>query len=388
MNNAGGRFFGFVNGGSLPAALATDWLVSAWDQNCALTVEAPGAVRLEQTALAWLKDFFQLPADATGAFVTGATMANFSALAAARSAVLRRAGWDLEDRGLWGAPEIRVIVGEAQHASVLKALKLLGFGDSRIERTPVDDQGRIVPGKMPRPDGPAIVCTQVGNVNSGACDPVGEICDRIPGENVWVHVDGAFGLWASASPTYRGLTAGVERADSWAADAHKWLNVPYDCGIAFVRDGLALARAMVMSAAYLQAESTQEPINFVPEGSRRARGVPVWAALRSLGRTGVAELVDRCCAHAQRFAAGLRGAGFEILNDVVLNQVMVSFGTPEQTGEVIRRLQEDGTCWCSGTVWQGRAAMRISVSNWSTTENDVDRSLAEMVRIARAVVAR
>ncbi len=353
MATAGGRYFGFVTGGSLPVALAANWLAGAWDQNAALTVMSPVAAKLEEISLGWLTEIFGLPAGTGGAFVTGATMANLTALAAARHRVLAEAGWDVEANGLFGAPPVNVVVGDESHVSVTKALSLLGFGRERVIRVPVDGQGRLRADALPALTGPTIICTQAGNVNTGAFDPVGEICAWARDNGAWVHVDGAFGLWAVASPARADLVAGVARADSWATDAHKWLNVPYDSGIALVRDAEALRAAMSVTAAYLATSDTREPMHVGPESSRRARGVEVWAALRSLGREGVADLIERCCRHASRFADGLREAGYEILNDVELNQVLVRFGDDETTRRVIAGIQADGTCWCGGTVWQG-----------------------------------
>jgi glutamate/tyrosine decarboxylase-like PLP-dependent enzyme len=387
MGIAGPRFFGFVIGGSLPAALGANWLASAWDQNAGLFAATPISAVLEEVSLGWLLDVLRLPAASGGAFVTGATVANFTALAAARHAVLERAGWDVESQGLFGAPAISVVVGEEAHPSLIKSLGMLGLGRERVLRVPVDGQGRMRAEALPALDGPAIVCVQAGNVNTGAFDPAGEICRRAHAAGAWVHVDGAFGLWAAASPRYAHLVEGVAEADSWATDAHKWLNVPYDSGLAFVRDAEMLGAAMSLTAAYLPQGEHREPSQYVPELSRRARGVEVWAALKSLGRSGLAEIIERNCSSARRFADGLRAAGFEILNDVVLNQVLVSFGTPEHTAEVIAGIQADGTCWCGGTVWQGRHAMRISVSSWATTEADVDRSLEAMLRVAHAAAA-
>jgi glutamate/tyrosine decarboxylase-like PLP-dependent enzyme len=385
MAMAGSRFFGFVIGGSLPAALAASWLAAAWDQNSALHAVTPGTATLERVALGWLLDVLRLPAGCGGAFVTGATVANFTALAAARGAVLKRVGWNVEADGLFGAPPITVIVGEEAHPTLLKALGLAGLGRRRVVRVPVDGQGRMRADALPPIDGPTIVCTQAGNVNTGAVDPVGEICRRARGAGAWVHVDGAFGLWAAASPAHAHLVAGVEHADSWATDAHKWLNVPYDSGVAFVRDAASLREAMAVTAEYLPTDSAcRNPADYTPELSRRARGVEVWAALRQLGRVGVADLVERCCRHARRFAEGLGAAGFPILNEVVLNQVLVSFGDAATTQRVIAAIQADGTCWCGFTEWQGRPAMRISVSSWATTDEDVERSLDAIVRIARA----
>ncbi len=383
MATAGGRFFGFVVGGSLPAALAASWLAAAWDQDAGLAVLAPGAAAFEEVALRWLLDALGLPPDCAGGFVTGATMANFTALAAARQAVLRRAGWDVEADGLFGAPPIGVVVGEEVHISVLKALGLLGLGRTRVTRVPTDPLGRIRADRLPPLDDRTIVCLQAGNVNTGACDPVRDICPVAHARGAWVHVDGAFGLWAAAAPARAHLVAGIAAADSWALDAHKWLNVPYDSGVALCRDGAALRAAMATQAAYLLQGTGREPDEYTPELSRRARGVEIWAALAALGRSGLADLVERCCRHAARFAAGLSAAGHEILNEVTLNQVLVRFGDDATTRRVIAALQADGTCWCGGTVWQGRTAMRISVSSWATTEQDVEHSLAAMIRIAR-----
>ena len=385
MAMAGPRFFGFVIGGALPVALAANWLATAWDQNAALYGSSPATASIEQTALRWLLDLLGLPADAAGAFVTGATQANLCGLAAARHALLRRAGWDVEADGLFGAPPVQVIVGKEAHPTLFKALGVLGFGRERVVRVPTDAQGRMRAEVLPRLDGPAIVCVQAGNVNTGAFDPIAQVCEAAHAAGAWVHVDGAFGLWARASASLGSLCEGVEQADSWATDAHKWLNVPYDSGMAFVRDGQALRAAMSVSAAYLPADAAlRSPSDFTPELSRRARGVDVWAVLAALGRTGVAALVDRCCAHAQHFAQGLRAAGHEVPHDVVLNQVLVQFGDAARTRRVVAALQEEGTCWCGITEWQGRTAMRISVSSWATTEADVQASLAAMLRVAAA----
>ena len=386
MGIAGPRFFGFVIGGSLPAALGANWLATAWDQNAGLFAATPISAVLEEVSLSWLVDVLKLPAGCGGAFVTGATVANFTALAAARHAVLGRAGWDVEAKGLFGAPEIQVVIGDEGHPSMIKSLGMLGLGRERVVRVPVDRQGRMCANLLPQLNPLSIVCVQAGNVNTGAFDPMEEIIAKAHAMGAWVHVDGAFGLWAAASPRYAHLAAGAGAADSWATDAHKWLNVPYDSGLAFVRNPDDLRGAMSLTAAYLPQGDHREPSQFVPELSRRARGVDTWAAMKSLGRSGLAELIERNCRCAKRFAEGLTAAGFEVLNDVVLNQVLVAFGSPEETQRVIREIQEDGTCWCGGTEWQGRTAMRISVSSWATTEADVDRSLEAMVRIATAVV--
>jgi len=369
----GPRYFGFVTGGVLPAALASGWLASAWDQNAALRVMSPAAAKIEDIALAWLRDVLALPPTCGAGFVTGATMANFTALAAARHALLGRAGWNVEEDGLFGAPPLRVVVGAEVHVSVLKALSMLGLGSARVITVAADDQGRLIADSLPTLDWRTIVCIQAGNVNTGAFDPAEEVCERAGDAGAWVHVDGAFGLWAAAAPTRAHLTQGVSSADSWATDCHKWLNVSYDSGLALVRNPEYLRAAMSYSAAYLHAGHDREPSHYTPEASRRARGIEIWAALRSLGKQGLAEMIDRNCRLAQRFADGLRA---RVLNDVVLNQVLV-----ELPLETIDAIQRDGVCWCGSTKWHGHTAMRISVSNWSTTEDDVDRSLAAIQRI-------
>jgi glutamate/tyrosine decarboxylase-like PLP-dependent enzyme len=382
MASAGGRFFGFVIGGSLPVTVASHWLATAWDQNAALHAPGVAVAALEATALRWLCELLALPPSTAGAFVTGATMANFTALAAARHAVLARTGWSVEANGLFGAPPITVVIGEEAHPTLMKSLGMLGLGRRRVLRVPVDGQGRMRADALPALAGPAIVCLQAGNVNTGAVDPLGPLAEAAHAAGAWVHVDGAFGLWAAASDSTRALVEGLAAADSWATDAHKWLNVPYDSGIAFVRDAEALRGAMAISADYLPESPHRNPSDYTPELSRRARGVDVWAALHALGRAGVADLVERCCAHARRFARELRAGGLEILNDVVLNQVLVAFGSDEETLRAVARLQVEGTCWCGPTRWQGRAAMRISVSSWATTDDDVTRSVAAILRVA------
>jgi glutamate/tyrosine decarboxylase-like PLP-dependent enzyme len=386
MAMAGPRFFGFVIGGSLPVTLAANWLAGAWDQNSALYNVTPGTAVIEQTAMRWLIELFGLPAKSGAAFVSGATMANFSALAAARHAVLKQAGWNVDADGLFAAPPITIIVGGEVHPSLIKALGMLGLGRNRVVRVPADDQGRMRVEAIPAISGPTIVCAQAGNVNSGAFDPVDEIIEVGHQAGAWVHVDGAFGMWAMAVPSLHTLVEGMAQADSWGTDFHKWLNVPYDSGVAFVKEADALRAAMAMTAEYLPTESpNRNPSDFVPELSRRGRGVEVWAALQALGRQGVIEMVERNCRQARRFAAGLQEAGYEVLNEVVLNQVLVAFGDAEITKRVISGIQADGTCWCGGTVWHGRTAMRISVSSWATTDEDVELSLAAMMRVARQV---
>jgi glutamate/tyrosine decarboxylase-like PLP-dependent enzyme len=390
--SAGPRYFGFVIGGSLPAALAADWLTSAWDQNAFSYVSSPAASVIEEIAGRWVREVLGLPEGASVGFTTGATTSNMIGLAAARNAVLARAGWDVEANGLIGAPPIRILVGEEVHASALRALRFVGLGSDIAERIPVDDQGAIradaAAEMLARTSGPAIVLAQAGNVNTGAVDPLDAIVESAHAVGAWVHIDGAFGLWAAASPAYRGLLAGVHGADSWAMDCHKWLNVPYDCGFVAVADRAAHYGAGRMTAAYLlpAPDGDLDPFQWVPEASRRGRATPVYAALRSLGRDGVAELVDRCCALARRTAERLgREPGIAILNDVVLNQVLVRFGdSDERTRAVIAAVQEDGTCWAGGTTWHGLAAMRISVSSWATTEDDIDRSADAIIRCAQA----
>jgi glutamate/tyrosine decarboxylase-like PLP-dependent enzyme len=378
-----GRYFGFVTGGALPVTLAANWLAGAWDQNAGLHTTSPVGAKIEEIAAGWLCSIFGLPETCGVGFTTGATMANFTCLAAARHALLNRAGWNVEDDGLFGAPPLTVIVGAEVHVSLLKALSMLGLGRARVTTVPADEQGRMQPAHLPTLNGRTIVCLQAGNVNTGAFDPAAEICARAHQAGAWVHVDGAFGLWAAVAPHRSYLMKGVSEADSWATDCHKWPNVPYDCGVAFVRDAECLRNAMIVSAAYLQTGNKREPAHYSPEASRRARAVEVWAAIRSLGRSGLAELIERDCQLAKRFAESLGRCGFAVLNDVVLNQVLVAFGNPETTRRVIADVQNEGTCWCGGTEWHGRMAMRISVSSWATTEADVDASVAAIARIAK-----
>jgi glutamate/tyrosine decarboxylase-like PLP-dependent enzyme len=380
--STGGRFFGLVIGGTLPAALGAGWLATTWDQNAAFVTTSPVAAALEEVVLGWLRPLLGVPESAAGALVTGATMANFTALAAARRALLLRAGWDADADGLFGAPPVTVVVGEEVHVSVLKALGLLGLGNRRVVRVPVDGQGRMRPDRLPRLSGLTVLCLQAGNVNTGAFDPAVELGTAAREAGAWVHVDGAFGLWAAAAPGRAPLTRGYPEADSWAVDAHKWLNVPYDSGLAFVRDEQALRGAMTAAAPYVPVGSGREPCHTTPELSRRARAVEIWAALRQLGRSGVAALIERHCRQAARLADRLRAAGHQILNEVVINQVLVSFGAPERTTQVIEAIQRDGTCWCGGTLWQGRTAMRISVSGWATSDEDVERAADAIIALA------
>jgi glutamate/tyrosine decarboxylase-like PLP-dependent enzyme len=381
--SAGGRYFGFVTGGALPASAAAHCLATAWDQNCFSHTSSPAAALFEEAALRWLRDLLGLPASSEGTFVTGATMANFTCLAAARHEVLRRAGWDVDQRGLRTAPVVKLIVGQEAHATIHKVLSMLGFGRANVQRMPVDPQGRMLSKHLPTISGPAIVCIQAGNVNSGAFDPATEIIERAHAGGAWVHVDGAFGLWARTSSRRAHLTAGFHSADSWATDAHKWLNVPYDCGVAFVRDPAALRAAMSITGEYLLLGQHRDAIDVTPDSSRRARGVDVWAALRQLGRSGLTELIDRHCDQAKWLAEQLALAGIEVLNEVVLNQVVVAFGDDDRTQRVVAALQEAGACWCGGTRWQDREAMRISISSWATTQQDMEITLHAILAAAQ-----
>lgn len=387
---AGPRYVGFVVGGTLPAAVAADWLVSSWDQNSGIFALSPLVAVIEQITGTWLRELAGLPPTMSFGFVTGGQMANFTGLAAARHRVLRDAGWDVEANGLFGAPAIDVVVSEEAHYTIFMALRLLGLGANRVQRIPTDGQGRMRADELAlvlrKKQGPCIVCAQAGNVNAGAFDPIQEIAGLAKERGAWLHVDSAFGLWAAVSREHAALVRGVEKANSVATDAHKWINVPYDCGVTFCADEAAHRSAMSLAAAYIVATGNErDPHEFVPEESRRARAVPVYAAVRSLGREGFAELIERNCRQARRFGEALRAAGYEVLNEVALNQVLVSFGTAEQTQRTIAAIQEDGTCWCGGTVWKGRTAMRISVSNWSTTDADVEKSIEAMVRVARKI---
>ena len=381
-----GRFFGFVLGGAIPAALAADWMSSAWDQNAGLYVSGPSASVVEEIAAGWLAELLRLPTGVSSAFVTGTQMAHVTALAAARFEVLRRAGWDVNERGLAGSPPIRVVVGAERHVTVDRALRLLGIGAAQLVVVPADGQGRIRADALPALAGePTILCAQSGNVNTGAFDTLPQLADAAAEAGAWLHVDGAFGLWAAASPSLRHLVAGVERADSWTTDAHKWLNVPYDSGLAFCAHPDAHRAAMTITASYLiqgEPDGPRDQVDWTPEFSRRARGFPVYAALRSLGRSGVAELVERCCAHARTFAERLVAEPeVEVLNEVVLNQVLVRFGDSDQrTQEVGRRVRESGEAWMSGTRWHELDALRISVSNWQTTDTDVERAVRAILQ--------
>jgi glutamate/tyrosine decarboxylase-like PLP-dependent enzyme len=388
----GGRYFGFVIGGAVPAALAADWLTSAWDQNAGLYVAGPAAAVVEEVAGAWLAELLGLPADVSFAFVTGTQMAHATALAAARNHVLAEAGWDVERDGLAGAPRIRVLAGEKVHSTLPRALRLVGLGTGSIVPVAADDQGRMradsLRDALAAGEGPTIVCAQAGEVNTGSFDPLEEIAEAAEEAGAWLHVDGAFGLWAAASPRFAHLTAGAGRADSWSTDGHKWLNVPYDSGIVFCARPEAHRRAMSVYADYLihaDEGGPRDQMDWTPEFSRRARGFTVYAAIRSLGRSGIAELVERCCDHAARFAAGIAEIpGVEVLNEVVLNQVLFRFDSDERTQAALAAVQESGIAWMSGSVWQGRQAIRLSVSNWQTTEEDIDRTVAAFAAASRS----
>ncbi len=383
---AGPRHFGFVIGGALPAALAADWLVSAWDQNAAFHSLSPAAAAIEEITSAWTLELLGLPETASVGFVTGGQGANTTCLTAARHAVLAGAGWDVERDGLIGAPAVRILCGEQAHATIYSSLRLLGLGAETATRIPADDQGRMDPDALAKTlagnDGPAIVCAQAGNVATGAFDDFGPIADACGEHGAWLHVDGAFGLWAAAAPATRHLTPGVERANSWAVDAHKWLNVPYDSAMAIVADPDTHLAAMSLAGPYLVADPGQrDSTNYVPESSRRARAVPVYAAIRSLGRAGIAEMIERNCAQARRMAKQLSDIpGAHVLNDVVLNQVLVRLpGGDDASRAAVAAIQQDGTCWLGGTTWNGEFVMRVSISNWATTDADIDRSAAAIV---------
>jgi glutamate/tyrosine decarboxylase-like PLP-dependent enzyme len=399
VGSAGPRYFGFVIGGSVPAAMAADWLTSAWDQNAGLYAISPAASVAEEVAAGWLVELLRLPAGTSTGFVTGATMANFTALAAARHGVLARLGWDVERQGLQGAPPVTVITHAGTHVTVYASLQMLGMGreGERVRKIAADDQGRMdveaLRAELATIDGPVIVCAQAGNVNTGAFDPFETLIPIAHERGAWVHIDGAFGIWAAAVPSLHPLMAGHDAADSWSTDAHKWLNVPYDSGLVFVRDAAAHHAAMTLGAAYYieTGGGERDPYNWVPESSRRARGFSVMAALRSMGRSGLVDLIERDCALAKRMADHLRAApATRVLNDVVLNQILVRFDGADgadaagdaRTQAVIDAVQRDGTAWLSGTTWAGRAAMRFSISGWQTTEDDIDRTAAVIIDAA------
>jgi glutamate/tyrosine decarboxylase-like PLP-dependent enzyme len=375
MATTGPRFFGFVQGGALPVTIASNWLSTAWDQNAAPYILSPISAKLEEVAARWILDLIDLPRDAGVGFVTGASMGAFSAIAVARNKLLENAGYDVRKQGLYAVPPIRVVVSAEIHPMNLKALSYLGIGEDQLEYAPCDRQGRVIPDQLPEIDNLTIVLLQAGNINSGAFDPFGAISEIVHAHGGWVHIDGAFGAWARVSPTRRYLAEGMESANSWSFDCHKWLNVPYDSAVYICRDERYMRKVFGASASYLVESDRREPHHYTPELSRRARGVDVWAALKSLGREGVAQVVDRCCNHAATFARGLADMGFEVLNDVCLNQVVATYGDEAQTLEVMRRIQETGVLWLGPTHWQGRDALRVSVSSWVTSEDDVTMSL-------------
>ena len=393
------RYFGFVTGGSLPAAIAADWLVSAWDQNAQVYVMSPLAAVLEEIAATWIKDLLRLPETWSVGFVTGAQMANFTALITARNLLLSKAGWDAQQKGLFGAPPFHVLTSAESHRTIFSALRMMGIGEDSVHRVTTDGQGRMdVNGlrqALQRATGPTIVCIQIGNVNTGSADPVAEIAPLCREQGAWLHIDGAFGVWAAASNSVKHLAAAIDEADSIATDGHKWLNVPYDCGIVLTAHAEAHRSAMMVPAHYIQmTQGERDPRPFVPDESRRARGVPLYAALRTLGKQGVAEIVDRCCACASQMALLLKAhPQVEVLNEVVLNQVLVKFKPRSGdeaafTDQVVAAIQQDGTCWLGATQWQGVRAARISICNWSTTEADIDRSAAAILRAIETVNAR
>lgn len=377
---AGGRYFGFVNGSSVPAGLAVKWLSDVWDQNTALYLMSPIASQLEATCEKWLLELLGLPAGTAAGFVSGTSTATMCGLAAGRDELLQSLGWDANSNGLFGAPRLRVVLGEQAHASVFKALGLLGLGRAQVESVPVDDQGRMIPAKVPKLDSRCLVILQAGNVNTGAFDPFDEICEEARLVDAWVHIDGAFGLWAAASRAKRSLTRGIEKANSWSVDAHKTINAPYDCGIVLCKHPETLVSAMRATGSYIRYSEKRDGMHYTPEMSRRARAVELWASLKSLGREGVEELVDRLCGHAERFAGALLAEGFHILNDVVFNQVLVACDTPELTMATLANIQKSGECWCGEAVWNGKPVIRISVCSWATTAADVERSVAAFLK--------
>jgi glutamate/tyrosine decarboxylase-like PLP-dependent enzyme len=385
--SAGGRYFGFVTGGALPAAVAARWLADVWDQNPALYVLSPIASRLEAICEKWVVDLLRLPSDTVAGFVSGTSSATLCGLAAGRNHLLKRAGWDVIQDGLAGAPPLRVVVGEQAHVTVFKALALLGIGRSRLEMVPVDEQGRMRLEALPELDGTCLVIAQAGHVNSGAFDPIDAICDRARRAGAWVHVDGAFGLWAAASRDKRVLTRGIEKADSWSADAHKTLNVPYDCGIVLCRNRDALVSALQANDSYILYGEQRDGMLFTPEMSRRSRAIELWSSLKALGRAGVEDLVDRLCAHAERLATKLKAQEFRVLNDVVFDQVLVACESPEQTRGTLQEIQASGECWCGGALWNGEPVIRVSVVSWATTAEDVDRAVAAFVTAREAASA-
>lgn len=375
-----GKYFGFVNGSAIPVSIAAKWLSDVWDQNAALYVISPVASKLEEICEKWLTGLLGLPSQTAAGFVSGTSTATFCGLAAGRNELLRKSGWDVNERGLFGAPNLRVIIGEQAHGTVFKALALLGLGKERVEKVPVDSEGRIIVDKLPKPDSSTLVIIQAGNVNTGAFDPIGEICDIANDAGAWVHIDGAFGLWAAASKNKQHLTHGLEKADSWSVDAHKTLNSPYDCGIILCKKREALVSAMQATGSYIQYSQNRDGMLYTPEMSRRARSVELWATLKFLGRQGVGELVDGLCELALQFSRKLSANGFNILNDVVFNQILVSCDTPEKTESTLENIQNSGECWCGGATWKGEPVIRISVCSWATTPEDVDKAVLTFIK--------
>jgi glutamate/tyrosine decarboxylase-like PLP-dependent enzyme len=381
----GGRYFGFVNGSSVPVALAAKWLSDVWDQNAALYVISPLISQLETICEKWLVELLHLPIGTAAGFVSGTSTATLCGLAAGRNELLKRLGWDVNSDGLFGAPNLRVVLSEQSHATVFKALGLLGLGKGRVELVPTDRQGRMMTDQMPKLDNHCLIIAQAGNVNSGAFDPLDEIGDRAQLANAWVHIDGAFGLWAAGSRSKENMTCGIEKADSWSVDAHKTLNSPYDCGIILCKHREALVSALQATASYIFQSEKRDGMHYTPDMSRRARVVELWATLKFLGKDGVEELVDRLCSHAEQFAKHLQSAGFRILNDVVFNQVLVACDTPELTKATLENIQKSGECWCGGAVWNSEPVIRISVCSWATTSADVERSVGVFVKARNMV---
>ncbi|WP_445362724.1 pyridoxal phosphate-dependent decarboxylase family protein [Microbulbifer sp. ANSA003] len=386
--STGGRFFGLVVGGATPASMGAAVMNAVWDQVAVLEASAPSAIYLERIAANWILELLTLPVESSVGFTTGSSMANMVCLAAARNTLYQKLNIDLAKSGLAGAPLLRIVVSEQSHVTVHKALSILGFGMDQVIKAPCDEQGRVRADTFPEVDETTIICLQAGNVNSGSFDPFVDIIPEAKSKGAWVHVDGAFGLWAAASPAKSVLTTGVEQADSWAVDAHKWLNTPYDCGLAICRKPGSVHNVMTTQAPYLQVGSLVPPKDMVPEFSRRARGVEVWAAIQEMGPKGVAAMIDRCCIHAQHLCEGLAEMGYEILNDVVLNQVVATIGTAEDIQEIVRTIQEEGVCWFGTTTWRGKTALRISISSWATTDNDIALTLDAICRATEAQMSR
>ena len=387
VNQTAGRYFGFVNGGMLPVGLAARWLGDAWDQNTAHYVMSPIDSRLEEICERWIVSLLRLPDETAAGFVSGTTIANFSGLCAGRNELLRRRGWDVTRKGLYGARRLRVIVGTDAHAAVHKSISMLGLGSDSVELVSSDDQGRMRPDQMPRLDEGALVIAQAGNVNSGAIDPVGAICERAHAAGSWVHVDGAFGLWARVVPSMREICDGIENADSWSVDAHKTLNVPYDSGMILCRHREALMNAFKASASYFQWSEHRDGMNFRPSMSSRARAIELWAVLKTLGREGVQRLVEQLCENARKFARLLADQGFQIHNDVVFNQVLVSCENDALTKATLNKIQTSGECWCGGSTWRSKTVIRISVCDWATTQKEIERSVRAFVAARTAAVA-